>query len=90
MLRANIIVVDENIFTFIHKWTRDIEPNRLVFSQEFNPSPYYRRRITKVEDNIGRFIATFYAKEKVFYADNEVGELVRNYLQWCQTDRGIR
>ena len=28
-------------------------------------------------------IARFYAEDKIFYQDNEVGEIVRNYLIWC-------
>lgn len=89
-LRCNIIAKDGNLFTFIHWWTRDIEPNVLVFSSEYAANPLIRRRIIKPVDKIGKFIARFYATERVFYADNNVGELVRNYIQWCNTDKGVQ
>ena len=45
--------------------------------------PNYKRKITKPTNNLERKIAEHFVKDKVFYADNEVGEIVRNYLIWC-------
>ena len=61
----------------------------LVFSTDFRPNFNWRRKITKPIDDIGRKIKWFYDVDKVFYQDNEIGEVVRNYMQWCQTDRGF-
>ena len=47
-------------------------------------------RVMIVEDeppsmrDIEKKIAIFYTRDKVYYQDNEVGEIVRNYLQWCK------
>ena len=32
---------------------------------------------------VEKHIAEYYKSDKVFYQDNEVGEIVRNYLLWC-------
>ena len=90
VLMCNIIAISENIFTFIHKWTSGIPNNMIVYSTEYSSNPFYHRRITKPMSKIERFIAKFFVNEKIFYSTNEVGEIVRNYLQWCNTDKGIQ
>ena len=35
-------------------------------------------------NDVERKIASFFAADKVFYQDNTVGEIVRNYIMWCQ------
>ena len=73
------------LFTFIHRKTTDIKDdgNCIIYQEESNPLPNYRKRITKPTTYIEKKIASFFTKDKVFYQDNEVGEVVRNYLQWC-------
>lgn len=82
VLQGNIIQAGNENFMYIHMKTtpiRDTE-NSLVYSLEMNGKPNYKRRLisnaTYVEQQISRYFAT----DKVFYQDNEVGEMVRNYL----------
>lgn len=91
IIHCEIIQSNEQIFTYCHSKTTPIkdEDNYLIFSTEYTPKPNYRRRITHPSDDIARKIYYFYKNEKVFYQDNEVGELVRNYINWCQSDRGF-
>ena len=74
-------------FLFIHPKTTPIKEDHkgLVYSQISNPSPNYRRKITKATSLIERKIQTFFAKDKVFDSDNETGEIMRNYLLWCKS-----
>ena len=90
-LQCEIVTVEDFSFTFIHLKTTPIkdEDMDLVFSTDFRPNFNWRRKITKPIDDIGRKIKWFYDVDKVFYQDNEIGEVVRNYMQWCQTDRGF-
>ena len=85
ILQCEIILHDDLYFTFIHRKKGEIKypETDLVFSTEYNPRPNYRRKITKPTDAIEKKIASFYIKDKIFYSDNEVGEVVRNYLLWC-------
>lgn len=73
-------------FLFIHQKTTPIKEDKktLIYSQDSNPLPNYRRKITKATSNLERKIQQFFAKDKVFYSDNETGEIMRNYLIWCK------
>ena len=85
LLQAEIINVDDNIFTFIHRKTTELkEPDKdLIYSPEFDPRPNWHRKITQPHSAIEKKIVAQFKKDKIFYADNEVGEIVRNYLIWC-------
>ena len=41
-------------------------------------------KITKPVTDLEKRIVSFFIKDKVFYQDNEIGEIVRNYLEWCK------
>lgn len=86
ILQCEIIQYNDILFTYIHRKTSPIkdENNDLVYSTEYNPRENWKRNITKPLTNIERKIVVFFQKDKVFYQDNEVGEIVRNYLQWCK------
>lgn len=90
-LHCEIIQLDNIMFTYCHSKTTPIKDtdNYLIFSTEYNAKPNYRRRITKPSDEIARKISWFFANEKVFYSNNEVGEIMRNYINWCEQDRGF-
>lgn len=91
ILHCEIIEKENKIFTYIHKKTTFIkyEDADIIFSVDYHEGYNYRRRLTKPFDDIGKKIYWFYQTERVFYQDNEVGEIMRNYLQWSKTDRGI-
>ena len=74
-------------FLFIHPKTTPIkqEDKPLIYSQTVNPLPNYRRKITKATTIIEKKIQQFFIKDKVFYSDNETGEVMRNYLIWCKS-----
>ena len=85
LLQCEIVQHNDLNFTFIHKKTTDIKDpeNELIYSPEYSPRPNWRRKITKPTSTIEKRITEHYIKDKVFYADNEIGEVVRNYLIWC-------
>ncbi len=84
-LQAEIVFQPDRTFTFIHRKTTPIwvENNTIIFSDKFNTNFHYRRKITKVFDEIGKKILSYYHKDLVFYQDNEVGNIVENYLNFC-------
>lgn len=87
-LHAEIVDVNETIFTYIHRKTTPIRDDgtSLIFSQEINPRPNHSRNIGKPVTELERKIAGFFVREKVFYQDNEVGEIVNNFLKWSRTN----
>lgn len=91
IMHCEIISIDSDIFTYIHKKTTKIQNvnNDLVFTTKYSPKPNFRRKITHPMDDIGRKILWFFNNDKIFYQDNEVGEVMRNYMQWCKAERGF-
>lgn len=91
ILQCEIIKVKKDLFTYIHKKTtplRKIDKD-IIFSCDYSPKDNWRRKLTKPKDEIGKRIYEFYINDRVFYQDNTIGEIVRNYLLWSNTDKGI-
>lgn len=88
-LQCDIIAKDDLFFTFIHrkKESKDIEETSIVYSVKYDPRPNYRRKLTRPSSDIENKLSYFFRIEKVYYEDNNIGEVVRNYLNWCETDR---
>lgn len=86
-LQCEVIVKKDTTFTFIHRKTTPLKYDTydLVYSPEYYPEPGRRRRITKPVLPVEEKIIWYFKADKVFYQDNEVGEIVRNYLLWCKT-----
>ena len=73
-------------FLYIHRKTTDLRhPEKdLIFDTEYNPSYKWGRRITAPANNIQKKIAWYFAADKVFFQDNTVGEIVRNFIMWSE------
>lgn len=73
------------VITFIHLKTSEWKhPEKdVIFSPEISPLKNHYTRITKPVDKRTEKIAECLRKDKVFYQNNEVGEIVNNYLKWC-------
>lgn len=82
ILQGNIIQVGNENFTYIHMKTTPIKDteNSLIYSLEMNGKPNYKRKLISNASYIEQQVARYFATDKVFYQDNEVGEIVRNYL----------
>ena len=87
LLQCEIIVIDKETFTYIHRKTTPIKEDDkgIVYQQEPCIKRNYRVKITTPITKIERLIYSYFVNEKVFYQDNETGEVVRNYLNWCRT-----
>lgn len=76
------------IFTYIHRKTTNIRDihDHIVFQQDYDSHANIRRKINNCYDDIGRFIYSFYTTEKTFYQDNEVGNAIDSYREWCMSN----
>lgn len=85
ILQGNVICVDNEVFIYYHRKTTPIrEDNKqLVYQKEVSNKRNYRTNILKPYGDADKKIALIIRTGKVFYQDNEVGELMRNYLHWC-------
>ena len=87
ILQCEIIEKDDTWITYIHRKTTPIDDDDgryIVYSQTTSPKSNYRKKITKPVTDLEKRIVSFFIKDKVFYQDNEIGEIVRNYLEWCK------
>lgn len=83
ILQCEIINNGFDYFTFIHQKTTPIKDteNSLIYSLESNGKPNFKRRLISSLSDIEKKIAAFFVADKVFYQNNEIGEIVRNYIQ---------
>ena len=83
VLQAEIINTGKEYFTYIHEKTTPIKnPDKdLIYSLTPNEKPNYKRRLISTATALDRKVSMFFATEKVFFQNNEIGEVVRNYIQ---------
>lgn len=82
ILQGNIIQHGTENFTYIHMKTTPIKDpeNSLIYSLSMNGKPNYKRKLISSATYLESQVARYFATDKVFYQNNEVGEIVRNYL----------
>ena len=82
ILQGNIIQVGEENFCYIHQKTTPIkdEGNSLIYSLEMNGKPNYKRKLISNASYVESQVSRYFATDKVFFQNNEIGEIVRNYL----------
>lgn len=88
ILQAEVIQLEDCIFTYVHRKTGEIRhpDSDIIFSNEYDPRPNHIRNITHPANDMARKILSFYKTDRVFYQDNDVGEIVRNYFMFCQKE----
>lgn len=84
ILQADIILKDNETYTFIHRKTTPIkdEDKDIVFTTEAAHKANYLGRLTRPTTKVGKKIYYYFVDNKVFYADNTVGEIMSHYLDW--------
>lgn len=83
ILQCEVIQIDNEIFTYIHEKTTELKQpdNDLIYTTEITSKPNMRVGIIKYRDKIGERVAYFYKQNLVFYQNNEIGEIVSNYIK---------
>lgn len=82
VLQCEIVITDNEQFTYVHEKTTPIKnpDTDIIYSLEHNEKCNYYRRLLSNASKLESKIASFYAHEKVFFQNNECGEVVRNYI----------
>ena len=88
VLQCEIISKDNATFTYIHRKTTPIqdEDNDIIFEQVYDPRLNHFRNMLKPVNKKMAKLKAFFDCDMVYYQDNQVGEIVRNYLLWCKTE----
>lgn len=86
LLQCEIVNKGNEYFTYIHEKTTPIKnpDTDLIYSLTHSEKQNYKRRLLSTATPLETKIAKFYALEKVFFQNNEVGEIVRNYILQSQ------
>ena len=84
VLQADIILKQNETYTFIHRKTTPIKDDDkdIVFTTEAAHKANYLGRLTKPTTKVGKKIYYYFVDNKVFYADNTIGEIMSHYLDW--------
>lgn len=88
ILQCEIVMKDKYNFTFVHPKTTELKnPDKdIIFDTEANPLYNYSRKLNQGmnKSRIISKILSYYSNDKVFFSDNETGEIMRNYIEWCR------
>lgn len=85
MLQGNIICVEDKTFLYFHRKTTPIKDDntQIVYQQQTDYRRNYRVSILKPYSKVDKYIAELLGRKKAFYQDNEIGEIMNNYIKWC-------
>ena len=85
IFQGEIIEHERLWICYIHRKTTEIRDDgkSIVYQEEVDPRRNYTRDIFHPHTRAEKVIAHFFATEKVFYQDNEVGESVSHFLNWA-------
>ena len=88
LLHGKIIYTGEGApFVFLHIKTTPIQDEEydIVYGQEPSHLPTHRVGFAHYNDRISKFILQCLRENRIFYATNEVGEIFRNYIIFCDS-----
>lgn len=86
-MQCEVINDEGNIYTYIHRKTTEIRrpESDFVFSPAFDTRPNWNPNILKIHNRkLKKAMQQIFDVSKICYQDNELGEYMRNYLEWCK------
>ena len=88
LICGEIILRSPDLFIFFRRQTKDIEIDELTpyYSSEFSTSACHVRFLQDCPTPLHKLIKDLIVKKAMCFATNEVGELIRN---WLQEDQGL-
>lgn len=88
VLEGNLIISpSEDLVLFFHRKTRPIDKStdRRIYTPTPNYLQNYRTNILRNNENkLDIILKKLITESKVVFQDNEVGEVMNNYLTWCK------
>ena len=88
LLQCEIVMRDKYNFTFIHPKTTPLQsPEKdLIFDTDASALYTRSRKLGQGinKRNIVAKIIEYYNNDKVFFSDNNTGDILTNYLDWCR------
>lgn len=87
VLHGEMVATESEYFMFIHPKTSDIKnpEEDIVYCDKPDQRWNWKTCLTKQTDRLSMAIVKLIRENKIFYANNETGEIFRNYLIWCDS-----
>jgi len=84
ILHCEIVATIDSYFMFVHPKTTPIKDsiNDIVYTNRPDQRWNYRTGLTKLRDKLSLVATRLIFENRVFYSDNETGEVLRNFLIW--------
>lgn len=82
ILQCEVISTNNEVFLYIHQKTTDLQYKNtdLIYNLTSDSRPNIRKTFCRPIDKIDRKIVELFTSSKVFYQNNEIGEIVRNFI----------
>lgn len=86
LCQCEVVEINGEMFTFIHQKTTPLkdETNDLIYTLDFHYELNYNRNIYKPQNTLQKRLLWFFETNRVFYQNNEIGDIVNNYLKLCK------
>lgn len=86
LIQGNFISINNETFIYFHKKTTPLkeEEEDIIYSPDYDYRFNHKRNLLKATDNYSALINRFFRNDKVFYQTNELGEVIRRYVMWCE------
>lgn len=83
ILQCEVVHIDKDRFIYVHRKTTPIHDydNDVIFTSENDYRMNHYQSLIRPRDNRTKVISFLIKNNKIYYQDNEVGEIVRNYRQ---------
>jgi len=83
VIQGDIVSVENKFFLYFHKKSSDIKDHDrdLIYSLEDDPRHNHRRCLHRGIDSITKKVSYMFTAHKVFYQDNELGEMIQAYIK---------
>lgn len=86
LFQCEVVDLDGVYFTYIHIKTTELKTpdDDLIYSLDFNPRMNYNRSIYRPLNKVQERVLWFFATDRVYYQNNDVGDTISNYLKICK------
>lgn len=86
LCQCEVVEINGEMFTFIHQKTTPLQNSNddLIYTLDFHYEMNYNRNICKPQNALQKRLLWFFETNRVFYQNNEIGDIVNNYLKLCK------
>lgn len=83
-IAGRIVSSTRGDFVYFTPWTSPLKDDDIVYTDVPNMRTTWRMALTKHSDKLSHIICQLIRENRCFFANNETGEVLRNYLKWSQ------